>query len=65
MSHDNWAERCLEMAALVACWSKYPKARVGAVIVRNNRVVATDFNGFPCEVPVGHLEKSLPSSLIG
>ena len=50
MSHDKWDERYLEMAALVARWSKDPNARVGAVIVRNNRVVATGFNGFPCEV---------------
>jgi dCMP deaminase len=50
MSQDKWDRRYLEMAALVAGWSKDPRAGVGAVIVRNNRVVATGFNGFPSEV---------------
>ncbi len=47
---DKWDQRYLRMAALVASWSKDPNARVGAVIVRNNRVVATGFNGFPSDV---------------
>ena len=50
MNQDKWDQRYLEMAALVAGWSKDPRAGVGAVIVRNNRVVATGFNGFPSEV---------------
>jgi dCMP deaminase len=50
MSQDKWDERYLRMAELVAGWSKDPNAGVGAVIVRNNRVVATGFNGFPSEV---------------
>lgn len=48
--NDKWDVRYLEMAQLVAGWSKDPKAKVGAVIVRKNRVVATGFNGFPTEV---------------
>ena len=51
MNQDKWDQQSLEMAALVAGWSKDPRAGVGAVIVRNNRVVATGFNGFPSEVP--------------
>jgi dCMP deaminase len=50
MNQDKWDERYLEMAALVASWSKDPRAKVGAVVVRNNRVVATGFNGLPSEV---------------
>jgi dCMP deaminase len=50
MNQDKWDQRYLEMAALVAGWSKDPRAGVGAVIVRNNRVVATGFNGFSSEV---------------
>ena len=50
MSNIKWDQRYLEMAELVASWSKDPKAHVGAVIVRDNRVVATGFNGFPAEV---------------
>ena len=50
MSRADWDTRYLRMAELVADWSKDPKAHVGAVIVRNNRVVATGFNGLPSEV---------------
>ncbi len=50
MSDGKWDKRYLEMARLVAGWSKDKKAKVGAVIVRDNRVVATGFNGFPAEV---------------
>jgi dCMP deaminase len=49
MDEDKWDERYLKMAKLVASWSK-DDAKVGAVVVRNNRVVATGFNGFPSEV---------------
>lgn len=36
------------MAQLVASWSKDPSSKVGAVIVRPNRTVASmGFNGFP------------------
>lgn len=50
MSRADWDTRYLEMAKLVSTWSKDPKAKVGAVVVRNNRVVATGFNGLPSEV---------------
>lgn len=50
MSHQpsHWDKRFLDMARLVASWSKDPSTRVGAVIVDPlNRVVSTGFNGFP------------------
>lgn len=50
MNQDKWDKRYLNMAALVSTWSKDPRAQVGAVIVKNNRVIATGFNGFPSEV---------------
>ena len=50
MSRADWDTRYLQMAELVASWSKDPNAQVGAVIVRNNRVVATGFNGLPSDV---------------
>jgi dCMP deaminase len=49
MATVDWDTRYLELAKLVATWSK-DKAQVGAVVVRNNRVVATGFNGFPTDV---------------
>lgn len=44
----KWDRRFLEMAELVATWSKDPSTKVGAVIVdQRNRIIATGFNGFP------------------
>lgn len=45
---QKWDRRFLEMAALVASWSKDPSTKCGAVIVRPDRSVASvGFNGFP------------------
>lgn len=45
---SHWDARFLDMARLVASWSKDPSTQVGAVIVDPcNRVVSTGFNGFP------------------
>lgn len=44
----KWDGRFLELAALVASWSKDPSTRTGAVIVRPDRtVVSLGYNGFP------------------
>jgi|SRR6185437_2396833 len=43
-----WDERFLEMAELVSYWSKDPSTKVGAVLVRPDRTVASvGYNGFP------------------
>lgn len=43
----KWDFRFLDMAQLVAGWSKDPSTKVGAVIVRPDRTVAgVGFNGF-------------------
>ncbi len=45
---NKWDLRFLDMAKLVASWSKDPSTQTGAVIVRPNRSVASvGFNGFP------------------
>lgn len=44
----TWDDRFLELADLVAGWSKDPRTQVGAVIVRPDKTVASvGFNGFP------------------
>ena len=44
----KWDRRFLDMAKLVASWSKDPSTKCGAVIVRPNKTVASvGFNGFP------------------
>ena len=43
---DKWNKRFLDMAALVATWSKDPATQVGAVIVdAQSRIISTGFNG--------------------
>jgi dCMP deaminase len=44
---DRWDRHFLDMAALVARMSKDPSSKVGAVAVRDRRILATGFNGFP------------------
>ena len=43
----EWHNRFLDLAEVVATWSKDPSSKVGAVIVdANRRVVSTGYNGF-------------------
>jgi dCMP deaminase len=46
-STEKWDRRFMEMAKLVASWSKDPSSKVGAVITRGKFVVSVGFNGFP------------------
>jgi len=47
----DWRKRYMELAEMVASWSKDPSKKVGAVIVsiENNGIVSTGFNGFPAK----------------
>ncbi len=47
MAELKWDRRFLAMAALVASWSKDPSTQVGAVAVRERRILATGYNGLP------------------
>ncbi len=45
---DKWSTRFMQLAQLVATWSKDPSTKVGAVVVDSkHRVVSVGFNGFP------------------
>lgn len=47
-SEHKWDLRFLELARMVASWSKIPSTSVGAVIVGpNGEIRSTGFNGFP------------------
>lgn len=51
MSVESWDYRFLEMAKLVASWSKDPSTKAGAVITdRERRVLAVGYNGFARKV---------------
>ena len=43
----KWDGRFMRIAREVATWSKDPSTRVGAIMVRDRRVIATGYNGFP------------------
>lgn len=48
---ESWDERFLEMAYLVASWSKDPSTKVGCVLVNPDRhVISTGYNGLPRSV---------------
>lgn len=48
MTLSKWDQRFLELAAVVASWSKDPSTKCGCVIVDAQRnVVAPGYNGFP------------------
>lgn len=43
-----WEKRMLDLASLVATWSKDPSTKVGAVVMRPDRTIASmGYNGFP------------------
>ncbi|RZN09696.1 hypothetical protein CWO91_16845 [Bradyrhizobium genosp. SA-3] len=45
---SDWTARFLDIARVVAGWSKDPGHKVGAVLVRPNRtIVSVGYNGFP------------------
>lgn len=37
----------MEVAQLISTWSKDPSTKIGAVIVKDQQIIATGFNGFP------------------
>ncbi len=46
----HWDQRFLQMARNVASWSKDPSTKVGAVAVRDRRMLVSGFNGLPTGV---------------
>lgn len=44
---DKWDLRFYDVAKLVSKWSKDPTTKVGAIIVRSRRIIATGYNGIP------------------
>jgi len=47
---DKWDERFIEMCQHIAQWSKDRSTKVGAVIVKDRRMIASGYNGFPMGV---------------
>lgn len=51
MNRPDWDEYFLGIAKAVAARSTCPRASVGAVIVRDNRIISTGYNGAPSGEP--------------
>jgi dCMP deaminase len=52
MDNEKWDRRYLELAYLVASWSRDPSTQTGAVIVGpKNEVISLGYNGFPQGMP--------------
>lgn len=48
MHSEKWDDRFLELSSLIGSWSKDPSTKVGAVIVRPDKTIASvGYNGFP------------------
>ena len=44
---NKWDARWLEMAGIVSTWSKDPSTQIGAIAVKDKRLISTGYNGFP------------------
>lgn len=51
MTLSKWDLRFLKIAREVSGWSKDSKRKVGAVVVKNRRILSTGYNGFPVDFP--------------
>ena len=47
---DKWDHRFMEMANLVSGWASCNRRKVGAVIVKDKRVMTTGYNGAPAGI---------------
>lgn len=47
---SKWDERFIEITQLVSTWSSCKRRQVGAIIVKDKRIVATGYNGAPVGV---------------
>lgn len=50
MIDQKWDKRFIEVARQIATWSSCIRHQVGAIIVKNNRILTTGYNGAPCNV---------------
>lgn len=54
---DKWDLRFLKIAREVSGWSKDPNRKVGAVVVKNRRILSTGYNGYPIGYPDTNLNR--------
>jgi len=49
-SNKKWDTRFINIAKEVSTWSKDPRTKVGAVVVKDKRIISTGYNGLPCSL---------------
>ena len=47
---NKWDKRFMEMTELVSTWSSCIRRQVGAIIVKDKRILTTGYNGAPADV---------------
>ena len=47
MQENKWDNRFIRIAREISTWSKDPSKQIGAIIVKDKRILATGYNGFP------------------
>ena len=49
---DKWDARFMELSGVIANWASCykPNRKIGAVIVKNKRIVTTGYNGAPAGI---------------
>ncbi len=73
MARASWSEYFMQMSLLVATRSTCPRRSVGAVLVRDHRVIASGYNGSPagqphcteagCVIESGHCVRTIHAEL--
>lgn len=65
---NKWDKRFMEMTELVSTWSSCIRRQVGAIIVKDKRILTTGYNGAPADVSSCkdrgvclRIEKNIPS----
>ena len=53
---NKWDKRYIAMAKEIAQWSKDPSKKVGAIAVKDRRVIATGYNGYPMGIEDKNLD---------
>lgn len=49
-NHLSWTEWYMRGVYWIASKSKDPRTKIGAILVKNNRIISTGYNGFPQSV---------------
>ena len=47
---DKWEKRFMELTESVGSWASCYRRKVGAIIVKDKRVLATGYNGAPAGI---------------